>query len=642
MAVTRRPGGVLALIVTTALVLVGLAPPATAVDPASITGTVSAPAGTLYRGWVRLYRWDATFGVWSHMYDDEVRAEDSYTFTFTGLGVGAQYTLEYVPYGTATSGYAPSQAFGATQFEPSTKVPRQVITGAPGAQTVSFALSPGVEVTGKVVRPAGVTGPVQVALFAPIMLREHGVLAHIGAIVVERTEVGADGSYSIPGALPGGTYSIATLDHSYSSTVPLDRESVSLTGTGTYAGTRSFRGISGPTTLPTATMQSTVAVTGKFVAPAGVSIAGATAELIEVDRAGYTRPVTSTTVGADGTFGFPQGAFPGHDYTVRLAAGTGWVETFPGMSTDSETALAFRAGAAGVRIPDQPVVEAATANVIAGGVGLQGVPQVGQQLSIRSGDSVLGGISPNGGVTYTYVWYRDQEIIPGATAPTYTLTPADLHHAVSAKVVFRAPGLRSALRATWSVVVETGDAPYATTHPVISGAVKVGSRVTVSAGTWSVKDAALAYQWLRDGAVIAGATSRTYTLRPGDRGARVAVRISASAPGRTTGVSVTAPTSPVALGDAAKATKKPKITGTKRVGKKLKVSKGAWSLPGVKVTFQWLRNGKKIAKATKARYKLRAKDRGKRISVRVTVKKPGHKTAKLVTKKTIAIKAKRR
>lgn len=54
---------------------------------------------------------------------------------------------------------------------------------------------------------------------------------------------------------------------------------------------------------------------------------------------------------------------------------------------------------------------------------------------------------------------------------------------------------------------------------------------------------------------------------------------------------------------------------------------------------QWLRGGKAIKGATKASYKLTAKDRGGRLSVRVTASKPGYQSAKLVTKASAKVKA---
>ncbi|MCL2787654.1 MAG: GH92 family glycosyl hydrolase [Micrococcales bacterium] len=64
---------------------------------------------------------------------------------------------------------------------------------------------------------------------------------------------------------------------------------------------------------------------------------------------------------------------------------------------------------------------------------------------------------------------------------------------------------------------------------------------------------------------------------------------------------------------------KVKIVGVKKVGKKLVARTGKVG-SDVKLSYQWLRSGKPIAKATKAVYQLRAADKGKRISVKVSAK----------------------
>jgi uncharacterized membrane protein len=68
----------------------------------------------------------------------------------------------------------------------------------------------------------------------------------------------------------------------------------------------------------------------------------------------------------------------------------------------------------------------------------------------------------------------------------------------------------------------------------------------------------------------------------------------------------------------------PKISGTAQVGKKLTAKPGSWKpSKGVKLTFQWQRNGTKIKGATKKTYTLKTADKGKKITVKVTAtKKP--------------------
>jgi hypothetical protein len=58
----------------------------------------------------------------------------------------------------------------------------------------------------------------------------------------------------------------------------------------------------------------------------------------------------------------------------------------------------------------------------------------------------------------------------------------------------------------------------------------------------------------------------------------------------------------------------------------------------VKLTYQWYRSGKAIAKATSKSYKLTEADRGKRISVKVTGSKSGYPKATSTSKSTEKIK----
>jgi hypothetical protein len=67
---------------------------------------------------------------------------------------------------------------------------------------------------------------------------------------------------------------------------------------------------------------------------------------------------------------------------------------------------------------------------------------------------------------------------------------------------------------------------------------------------------------------------------------------------------------------------KPKIAGAKAARRTLRVKAGTW-VSKAKLSYQWYRDGKAIAKATKAAYKITARDKGKRITVRVTANKAG-------------------
>jgi len=73
-------------------------------------------------------------------------------------------------------------------------------------------------------------------------------------------------------------------------------------------------------------------------------------------------------------------------------------------------------------------------------------------------------------------------------------------------------------------------------------------------------------------------------------------------------------------------TKAPFLTGTARVGRTLTTVRGSWSPAPSSYSYQWLRNGSAISKATRSFYVASSADRGKNISVRVTVKAAGYST----------------
>jgi serine protease len=69
-----------------------------------------------------------------------------------------------------------------------------------------------------------------------------------------------------------------------------------------------------------------------------------------------------------------------------------------------------------------------------------------------------------------------------------------------------------------------------------------------------------------------------------------------------------------------------RTAGTFRVGRTVRALRGRWSPSPSTVTFQWLRNGHKIKHATHRRYRIKAKDWGKKISVKVTLKRAHYVT----------------
>ncbi|WP_157529874.1 N-acetylmuramoyl-L-alanine amidase [Microtetraspora niveoalba] len=92
-----------------------------------------------------------------------------------------------------------------------------------------------------------------------------------------------------------------------------------------------------------------------------------------------------------------------------------------------------------------------------------------------------------------------------------------------------------------------------TAPPAVTGVAKIGRRLTASPGTWSPEAATVAYQWLRDGVPVEGATDRTYRLKGHDRDARLSVRVTVTAEGYADGAATSEPTAPVTAAPPASA-----------------------------------------------------------------------------------------
>ena len=145
-----------------------------------------------------------------------------------------------------------------------------------------------------------------------------------------------------------------------------------------------------------------------------------------------------------------------------------------------------------------------------------------------------------GDATLSYQWLRNGAMIFNATEPTYTLTAQDFAIGISLRVTAKRVGFDDAVTVSNVIGATAGGALQATTQPSITGTPQSGSSLMVATGTWSQAYPTFAYQWLRTGAPIAGATGSFYTLTPADAGKDVSVTVLASKTGFADGAA-TAP-----------------------------------------------------------------------------------------------------
>jgi len=273
-----------------------------------------------------------------------------------------------------------------------------------------------------------------------------------------------------------------------------------------------------------------------------------------------------------------------------------------------------------------PAVTVAAGTLTAATPKISGTVAVGQKLTATAGTWTTG-------TKLAYQWKRNGATIAGATASTYTLTPADLGRTITVTVTGSQTGYTSASK-TSAATAAVKAAALKTSTPTISGTVAVGHKLTAKAGTWT-PGATLSYQWKRSGKTISGATRSTYTLTASDKGKKITVTVTGKKAGYATTAVTSKATAAVKAGTLTKAT--PTISGTAKVGKTLKVKTGAWT-KGTTLTYRWYANGKAISGKTGTSLTLTKSLAGKKITVKVTGKKSGYTTAAKSSKATAKVK----
>ncbi|GAA2693693.1 hypothetical protein [Actinoplanes palleronii] len=156
--------------------------------------------------------------------------------------------------------------------------------------------------------------------------------------------------------------------------------------------------------------------------------------------------------------------------------------------------------------------------------------------------------------------------------------------------------------------------------PVISGTVRVGATVRAVAGSWTPAATGYAYQWAANGAAIKGATGSSYVIPGSLRGKRITVTVTAKRANRLNSPAVSAGGT-VGWGVAPKATTSPKIAGTVKAGRKVKVAVGTWSPRADSYRYEWRVGGKLVA--TGSTLTLKKSWGGKKVTVTVIAKRTG-------------------
>jgi hypothetical protein len=139
------------------------------------------------------------------------------------------------------------------------------------------------------------------------------------------------------------------------------------------------------------------------------------------------------------------------------------------------------------------------------------------------------------GATFTYHWLRNGTVITeaGAESDEYEVTTADEGTAIQCQVTDSNAGsaLSAASAATSVSPAPSTVPPVLTAHPSATGegeaTQSVGTTLTCTSGGWEGSPI-FSYQWLRNGAPIAGAASDEYKITASDEGTAMQCQVTAT------------------------------------------------------------------------------------------------------------------
>ena len=261
-----------------------------------------------------------------------------------------------------------------------------------------------------------------------------------------------------------------------------------------------------------------------------------------------------------------------------------------------------------------------------GGVEIKGVPQQNKLLTVIDTLADIDGLGP-----VTYHWLIDEQEM--STDPSYVLTQNDVGKNVrlyasytdlsgfkeitEKTAVLRVTNVNDPPTGTLKILVngQEPDSPKATQNAILSIKNTLEDRDGI--GVDKEGKPLFSYQWLRDGATIAGETQSTHILTQKDVNKIISVMVSyIDLQGQKEKVT-TAGVSVDNVNDDP--TGKVYITGIPNLGRTLSATPQLIDLDGLgEMRYQWLRNNEPILNATQVNYTLTKNDLDKQMSVKVS------------------------
>jgi sugar lactone lactonase YvrE len=299
--------------------------------------------------------------------------------------------------------------------------------------------------------------------------------------------------------------------------------------------------------------------------------------------------------------------------TVRFLTSAGVVSTLagsPGITAEVDSVGA----AARFYYTTDVAVDGTTIYVVDSSNNLirKGVPASAASLPVISVQPLEQEVSAGQTVTFrvvasgsalTYRWLKNGLVIDGATGTSYTIaSPQAGDVGVYSVRVSGAGGGIDSEPANLSVA-SVGTGPIAITARPLSQNVTAGQGVTFSV---AASGSGLAYQWLKDGVVLAGATGAAYSIAAtqGSDAATYAVRLTSGATTLTASAKLVVSTSGPARVDI---TSHP-ASQTINVGQNATFTVAASGTSAL--SYQWLKNDVPIAGATATSFTVSAAQTG--------------------------------
>ncbi|WP_166790458.1 carboxypeptidase regulatory-like domain-containing protein [Cryobacterium tagatosivorans] len=273
-------------------------------------------------------------------------------------------------------------------------------------------------------------------------------------------------------------------------------------------------------------------------------------------------------------------------------------------------------------------------SLVAAGTLTAPTPSISGSSAVGSTLTILSSPWGPGAVGLQIQWLRDGVPIDGATGLSLILTATELGTVITVEVTGTKPAYNTITRSS-AGTSPVGPGTLAAPTPVVSGTAVLGGTLTATAGAWGPAPVALAYQWLRNGVAIPGATATTYTPVVADVGAVVAVTVTGTRTGYVTASRTSTGTGPIAAGTLTAPI--PTVSGTVAVGSVLTALPGAWGPAPVTLSYAWRANGALITGATGSTYTVTAANIGAVLTVTVTGSKPGYTTVSRTSAPTIPV-----